>query len=132
MKMSSYAIILGLVAVALLVFVLRQQGEVKLEGHQKVSPEVARALMAASGSYTLLDVRTPEEYAETRIPGAKLLPLSELEARAERELPDKEAPVFVYCRSGRRSAAAGKLLEKLGYKKVYDIGGILSWPYEKE
>jgi rhodanese-related sulfurtransferase len=45
-------------------------------------------------------------------------------------IPDKEAKIVVYCRSGRRSAEAAKVLKELGYKNVYDLGGINSWPYE--
>ena len=48
---------------------------------------------------------------------------------AEKEL-DKNIPVLVYCRSGRRSEMAGKVLSEKGYK-VYDFGGIIDWPFDK-
>ena len=76
----------------------------------------------------LLDVRTPEEYRERRIPGSILLPNYETRDRAADMIPDKEAKIVVYCRSGRRSAEAAKVLKELGYKNVYDLGGINSWP----
>ena len=47
-------------------------------------------------------------------------------------LPDKDAPWLVYCRTGRRSADAVQKLDALGYTNIYDLGGILSWPYEIE
>lgn len=77
----------------------------------------------------LLDVRTPEEYAEGHIEGALLLPHTELAARANAELPNTEIPIFVYCRSGNRSKTASLQLLGMGYTEVYDFGGINSWPY---
>ena len=79
-----------------------------------------------------VDVREPDEYAVGHIPGAKLLPLGEVMSRAAEVLPDKDAPWLVYCRTGRRSADAVQKLDALGYTNIYDLGGILSWPYEIE
>ena len=45
-------------------------------------------------------------------------------------LPDKEATLLIYCRSGRRSKDAAQKLLALGYQSVYDFGGIIDWPYE--
>lgn len=45
-------------------------------------------------------------------------------------LPNKEAVLIVYCRSGRRSKAAAEKLIDLGYENVYDMGGIIDWPYD--
>ena len=53
-------------------------------------------------------------------------------SRAAEVLPDKRAPWLVYCRTGRRSADAVQKLAGLGYENLYDLGGILSWPYEIE
>jgi Rhodanese-like domain. len=80
----------------------------------------------------LVDVRTPEEHRQKRIPGSILLPDYELKSRAEEVLPDKDAKIVVYCRSGRRSAEAAKVLKEMGYKNVYDLGGIIDSPYETE
>jgi rhodanese-related sulfurtransferase len=77
-------------------------------------------------------VRTEEEFIEQRIPGAKLIPDTEVTSRAASELSDKNALVLVYCRSGRRSADAAKELVAMGYSRVYDFGGIIDWPYETE
>ena len=78
----------------------------------------------------LLDVRTEQEYQEKHIPGAILIPVQEIENRATSELPDKNVVIFVYCRSGARSANAAKILVGKGYTHIYDIGGIIDWPYE--
>ncbi len=45
-------------------------------------------------------------------------------------LPDKEATLLIYCRSGRRSKDAAQKLLALGYQNVYDFGGVIDWPYE--
>ena len=86
-----------------------------------------------SGKAVAVDVREPDEYAVGHIPGAKLLPLDDIEDTDLSEiLPDKNALWLVYCRTGRRSADAVQKLESLGYTALRDLGGILSWPYEIE
>ena len=57
---------------------------------------------------------------------------SEIEARAESELPEKDQMILVYCRSGRRSKLAAEILVELGYTNIYEFGGIIDWPYETE
>ena len=98
---------------------------------QKIDPAAAIRLLDA-GKAVAVDVREPEEYAVGHIPGAKLLPLGEVLSRAAEVLPDKRAPWLVYCRTGRRSADAVQKLASLGYENLYDLGGILNWPYEIE
>lgn len=98
----------------------------------KISPEEAKAVLDSGASCLLLDVRTQEEYDNGHIPGALLIPDTELTARSG-ELPeDKDCTILVYCRSGRRSAASAAVLAELGYRDVRDFGGILDWPYETE
>lgn len=71
----------------------------------------------------LLDVRTPEEYAEGHIPHSKNIPLQTLE-RAETAIPNKETALFVYCLSGARSQRATAVLQAMGYSNVVNVGGI--------
>ena len=78
----------------------------------------------------VLDVRTKEEYETGHISGSILIDVNNLQKEAEITLTDKESPIFVYCRSGKRSITAANILVKLGYKSVYDLGGINDWPYE--
>lgn len=83
----------------------------------------------ALGAFQLLDVRQPREYESGHIPGAKLIPLGELEYRYE-EL-DKDRGIISYCRTGHRSMAASILLCGLGFENVYNLdGGIRTWDYE--
>ena len=77
----------------------------------------------------LLDVRTEEEYREAHIEGSTNLPLQKIEI-ATSIISDKNNPLFVYCRSGVRSAKAVAILKKMGYTNVNDIGGILDYQDE--
>jgi len=95
---------------------------------QTISHAEAQQLMDETDDYILLDVRSEEEFNEGTLKGAILIPGNELRDRAEAELPDKDAVILVFCRSGRRSAAAAELLASLGYTNVYDIGGIIGGP----
>lgn len=80
----------------------------------------------------LLDVRTVDEHRAARIPGSTLIPLDQLQARAGADLPDKSRPIVVYCHSGGRSAQAARLLASMGYQQIFDMGGIMNWPYETQ
>lgn len=97
----------------------------------KIQPQAAWPLLRA-GQAVAVDVREASEYAAGHIPAAVLLPLGDIERRAESVLPAKQAQLFVYCRSGHRAAAAVRKLRALGYENVCNLGGILSWPYEVE
>ena len=97
-----------------------------------ITPEEAKKIMDSEEGYVILDVRTQEEYDEKHIPGAVLLPNTEIDAKAEDVLTDKAQLILVYCRSGRRSKQAAEALVKLGYTNVKEFGGIIDWPYEVE
>ncbi len=92
----------------------------------------AAVRMLDAGKAQAVDVREPDEFAVGHIPGAKLLPLGQVMADAGTVMPQKDAAWLIYCRTGRRSADAVQKLETLGYTNIYDLGGILSWPYEIE
>ena len=98
--------------------------------YQTIDAVAALALMEDGEPFILLDVRSPEEFAQGRIPGAVLIPANQLASLAPEKLPAREARILVYCRSGQRSAAAVQTLAGLGYQNLYDMGGILGWPYE--
>lgn len=80
----------------------------------------------------LLDVRTQEEYDKWNIPGALHVPIadSNFGALVEGKIPDKNADIFLFCRSGRRTEPAAEVLRARGYKRLYNLGGIIDWPYE--
>lgn len=74
---------------------------------------------------TLIDVRQPEEHAEVRVPGARLIPLGELPDRVD-EVPT-DGPVYVICKSGGRSATAVAWLRERGIDAVNVAGGTMAW-----
>lgn len=98
--------------------------------YQSMTPAEAKARLESGDPVILLDVRTQAEYDDKHIPGARLLPSTDIQTTAFTALPDPAAEILVYCRSGRRSKEAVEKLVALGYTNVYDIGGILDWPYE--
>ena len=98
--------------------------------YQNINAEAAYQKMQKSGGFVLLDVRTDAEFLDRHIEGAILIPDFELDKRAAAELPDKDAVILVYCRSGARSAGAAKVLAGKGYTQVFNFGGIINWPYE--
>lgn len=100
--------------------------------NQKITAEAGKALLAKTPGAILLDVRTAAENKELRIPGSTLIPVDDLPNRLS-ELPkDPAKPIIVYCRSGNRSATAAAILVKAGFPAVYDMGGIINWPYETQ
>ena len=98
--------------------------------YDQISGAEAKALMDSESGYIIIDARTQEEYDEGHIPGAILIPEYEIADRAEKELPDKDQLILVYCRSGRRSKIAAEELVKLGYTNVKEFGGIIDWEYD--
>ena len=97
--------------------------------YHKISTEEAYEMMA-SQEVMVVDVRTQEEYNGGHIENAVLVPNESIGSEMPEALPDKEATLLVYCRSGRRSKDAAEKLLALGYQSVYDFGGVIDWPYE--
>ena len=97
-----------------------------------ITAQEAKAIMDSQEGFVILDVREQYEYDESHIPGAVLLPLGQVEEKAQEVLPDKDQLILVYCRSGRRSKIAADALVALGYTNIKEFGGIMDWPYEVE
>ena len=97
-----------------------------------ITAEEAKQIMDTEEDYIILDVRTQEEYDQGHIPGAILIPDTEIKVKAEDALTDKDQLLLVYCRSGRRSKLASEILAELGYTNIREFGGIIDWPYEVE
>jgi rhodanese-related sulfurtransferase/rubrerythrin len=98
---------------------------------KRLAPQEVKELLDkdTESEFQLLDVRQPREYEAGHIPGAKLIPLGELEYRY-REL-DNDQGIISYCRFGHRSMAASILLCGLGFENVYNLdGGVRTWDYE--
>ena len=97
--------------------------------YHKISAEEAYEMMT-SQEVVVVDVRTREEYDGGHIENAVLVPNESIGSEMPEALPDKEAILLIYCRSGRRSKEAAQKLLELGYQSVYDFGGVIDWPYE--
>jgi len=124
--------ILLLLAIGLLAGCTNADEAGEMAVYQSILPEEALQRLESEDQIILLDVRTEAEHAEARIPGSMLIPLQVLADEAPQQLPDQDVPLLVYCRSGRRSLEAVEILLELGYTQVYDLGGMIDWPYEVE
>ena len=105
-------LILGVVVLGFMV--LKRASFVSVESARQMLQENAR----------IVDVRTESEFRSQHVPGAINVPLSELEDRIVREIPDKGQVLLVHCLSGGRSAIAQGKLRKLGYTKVHNLGSV--------
>ena len=89
-------------------------------------------LIASNPNVIILDARTQEEFDKKHIPNALLVPLEDLKEGDFSKLPDKNATILTYCRTGRRAEEAAQILADNGYKNVYTMGGIVDWSGELE
>lgn len=86
----------------------------------------AREMLQKDTKILLLDVRTPGEYRQVRLAGARLIPIEQLLQRID-ELP-RDRPIIVYCAVGARSSQVLRYLAGQGYPEVYNLyGGIAAW-----
>ena len=105
------------------------ESAVNIDGYMQITQDEAKSLMDSEKDYIILDVRTIEEFNESHIEGAILIPDYEINEKAEETLKDKNQLILVYCRSGRRSKLASAQLAKMGYTNVKEFGGIIDWSY---
>ena len=116
----------------LLLAVISAAGAAGNRSPRVIGYDEARTLLSDGKAKALLvDVRTAEEYASGRIPGAILFPYDEIRTKSAAFRaaagPDQDRPIIVYCRSGRRSAIAADELTALGYRNVLDLGAVGNW-----
>ena len=97
---------------------------------QNIDQETAKKMMEKDDGHIILDVRTKEEYAAGHIPGAINLPNEDIRDQKPEVLPDTDQIILIYCRSGHRAGLAAEKLAKLGYKKLYNFGGVNTWTGE--
>lgn len=129
MKKLKGLIIMFLISLSLFGFSACQDSENNVT-YEQITAKEAKTIMETQPDYIIIDARTQEEFADGHIEGAIMIPEYEIANRAEQQLPDKDALILVYCRSGRRSKIASEELVKLGYTNVKEFGGIIDWPYE--
>ena len=122
-RLLAASIVVVAVAASTTLYFLQQQSS----SYGDVSAEQARSLVESKPSLVVVDVRTPQEYASGYIDGAVSLCV-ECDAQLLLDNLDPDDEILLYCRTGRRSANALRILRENGYEKVYNMaGGIEVW-----
>lgn len=96
----------------------------------QISQEEAKEMMARDDGHVIVDVRRQDEYDAGHIPGAILIPNESIGCDSPEALPDYNQIILIYCRSGNRSKQASEKLAAMGYKNIYEFGGINTWTGE--
>ncbi|WRS26178.1 rhodanese-like domain-containing protein [Oscillospiraceae bacterium MB08-C2-2] len=97
----------------------------------QIKPEQAYEDML-SGMGVIIDVRTQEEYSEGHVLGCIHIPLDEIKAKLQTEVPSRDTKLIFYCAGGVRSQKALEIALELGYQRVYNLGKFSDWPYAVE
>lgn len=117
--------------ILLMLILVGYTGQVAAQTHyRKLTTKEAKMRMDQADYDMILDVRPIEAYRKGHIKNAISLPASELDRQEKNVLKDKNAVIFVYCTSGKISKNICEKLIRKGYTQVYDLGGIVDWPYE--
>lgn len=100
--------------------------------YQEISVQDVAKIHKQGALVHLIDVREPDEYAAVSAPGSLSLPLSSLTPEAaEAQAIKKDDPIYMICRSGKRSARACEIFAAAGFKKLFNVeGGMLAWEAE--
>ena len=103
-------------------------GDMIRESYLTITQEEALRMMEQDDGHVIVDVRRQDEYEAGHIPGAILIPNETIQTERPQALPDLDQIILVYCRSGNRSKQAAEKLGRMGYYRVYEFGGINTWP----
>jgi rhodanese-related sulfurtransferase len=109
-------------------FKKNETGDVSESASTKLTPQEFQEQLLATPDAVLIDVRKPEEVAEGIIGDAINIDFTDPTFQTKIDSLDKAKPYFVYCKSGKRSAGAAAVMEKLGFEKIYILdGGYTRW-----
>lgn len=122
--------IIGFIIILVIAIIISNVGKASIQ-YNKISFEEMYNMIAENKNFIILDVRTINEYNEGHIPGSVLIPDYEIEA-VQTRYKNKDTNIFVYCRSGNRSKSSVIKLKNMGYKNVYDLGGITNYSGQLE
>lgn len=98
--------------------------------YKQITHEEAKEMMSRDDGHIIVDVRRQDEYDQGHIPNAVLIPNESITDKQPEKLPDLNQIILIYCRSGRRSKEAAQKLADIGYKNIYEFGGINDWTGE--
>jgi rhodanese-related sulfurtransferase len=97
-------------------------------GVERLNPEQFESTINSTSGALIIDVRTPEEFAQGHINGAQLMNIYDQDFEQKVAALPKDKPVFVYCRSSNRSMQAVPAFQKVGFKQIYELaGGMNAW-----
>ena len=110
-------------------FIFQSCGQKEAASVKVITPqEVYNAVYMPNSDAQLLDVRTVKEYEVNHLKNAQNICVTTSDFSEKVKTLDKNKPVYVYCKSGGRSAKAAKILADMGFKEIYDMqGGITNW-----
>lgn len=95
---------------------------------KEIDPAGLKTMQQSGQSFTLIDVREPDEVAQGAIAGSVALPRGQLEYKIDSITSEKDRPIVCYCGGGGRSALAAQSLKKMGFKNVMSLaGGYKGW-----
>lgn len=98
--------------------------------YTQISQSEAKEMMRRDDGHVIVDVRRQDEYDAGHIPDAILIPNESIGDTQPEALPDLDQVILIYCRSGNRSKQAAQKLFDMGYTRIYEFGGILTWDGE--
>jgi phage shock protein E len=101
------------------------------KNYKSISPQDAKKRFESDKNVLLIDVRTPEEFHSVRISNSISVPLNNIKDNIAKVAPNKDTEIIVHCQSGARASTACNELVKMGYTNISNMGGIMSWPFEK-
>ena len=96
--------------------------------YTQITQEQAMEMMQSNDGHVIVDVRRQDEYDSGHIPDALLIPNETIVSTPPEALPDLNQVILIYCRSGNRSKQAAEKLAAMGYTRIYEFGGINTWP----
>lgn len=100
--------------------------------HFSILQNVDAFKVTMQSGYVIVDVRTPEEFANGALPKAVNISVTSLDFPFEINKLDKEKPVMIYCKAGSRSARAAVTMKALGFDTIYELeGGYTAWQVAK-
>ncbi|PIQ28002.1 rhodanese-like domain-containing protein [bacterium (Candidatus Blackallbacteria) CG17_big_fil_post_rev_8_21_14_2_50_48_46] len=106
-----------------------QRAPIQTQAMVTITPQEAHDWLAdPNAQWLVLDVRTPEEFAQGHLTGATLKNFYDTNFKAQLEQMNRHQPTILYCRSGNRSGQTMTMMRELGFRNVYEIkGGIMAW-----
>ena len=130
MKSNGLLLATLLAMTTMLLSVIACSSESSAQTIQAITAQKAHELVRdnlGNGDFVIVDVRTPQEFADARLANALNISLESSSFRTDMNRLDKGDTYLVYCRTGNRSTQAASIMKDLGFTQVYDMGGIVHW-----